>query len=132
MGKNKKMISLKDACQIISKTKNVRYDYVHDSLNCFFNLILLGLKNGYEIRIKNLGVFTPVVKDGIKKGNKKKIYLTGNFKEKENDYQRTVIEENGDVYIEFLKDSTEYICPRFTFYKTARDKMREDTIEWLD
>lgn len=126
-----KLIKSRELYRIIAMSQDIPQEEVKDVISALVEVIFMASTRGYEISIPNLGFFTYVDKVGKKKGELQ--YVTDVFAERtKDDEQKRIIEVDGKKYIEYIEDQDNYRLPHFTFYRSMKDKVKEESKKWQE
>lgn len=134
--KNIPKMSMDSFYKILSLTTNKPLEEVKEIVSAMENLITYTLSKGYQINIPSIGTFRPVLHQGYKKGSRVAIYHKGmGRKALENsqsvdDTKKKIILEDGQYYLEYSKNSSPYVVPRFSFSRTIKDDLKDSSITW--
>lgn len=129
-------MSMDSFYKILSLTTNKPLEEVKEIVSAMEDLIGYTLAKGYQINIPNIGTFKPVFHQGYKEGGRVPIYHKGmGRKALENsqsvdDIKKKVILEDGQYYLEYIKNSSPYIVPRFSFSRKVKDHLKDSSIIW--
>lgn len=126
-----KLIRSRDLYRIIAMSQDLPKEEVKDVISALVEVVFMATTRGYEVSIPNFGFFTSIDKVGKKKGELQ--YVSDVFAERtKDDEQKRIIEVDGKKYIEYIEDQPNYRLPHFTFYKTMKSNVKEESKKWQE
>ena len=128
-----KLIRSRALQTIIGTSQSLNKDEVQDVINALAEVVYLATSRGYEVSIPKVGFFTYMDKEGRKKGDRIKMpsYMIDGMLGKEYEGKK-LVQEGEDYYFEYIEDQPNYRLPHFTFYKAFTQKVKEESVNWLD
>ena len=129
-------MSIDSFYKILALTTNKPFDDVKEIISASEDVLNYLLVKGYQITIPNVGTFRPTLHKGYEKGCRVPIYEKGiggrlldNTGVVDTDKKKLVLED-GKYYLEYIKSSSNYVVPKFTFSRRVKDKLKDESIIW--
>lgn len=122
-GRNANSLKAREVFKIIGKTVDLPHERVQDVFQAWYEIVDYCLEKNIDIPILNIGVLTTSLKIGRKKGDKVK--MPKGFRYTDENGVLQVAKEAFEKTLE--EDRGNYYMPRLKFYKSFKEKLKEDT-----
>jgi len=125
-GRNANSLKAREVFKIIGKTVDLPHERVQDVFQAWYEIVDYCLEQNIDIPILNIGVLTSSEFKAKKKGDIIHIRKGFSYRDKNGEVQKAT--ENFDMIV--TEDRPDYYVPKFKFYKSFKEKLKEDTYHY--